>query len=398
MIKLKRKVIASVLIVGLVSSITGCTKKIEAKEVVKLESQKEIIDESLLVKSLDNFKDFKAEEWLEDSRILGVKNQPINKGDDINPKISMYNPRTKSFDDLIKGKEKEWLFIGDISENQKELLYLSLINGDFKKNMYDLYLLNIETKESSKILGNTTSTSDMKDGYIYISQGMKLYRYGFGKELEEIKLSKAFVQDLNDFNKFEFEDYLEKYYKEEVIEGKRREIIKSNYEYSRENNSIRMLSNYGNKVMLNSANGKTFIYNIEDGTYEINDELKKNNFYNKLKEEKGIVEKEFLKDGKVVLWKLDEKGNRELKIEEMSGFMRVKESPDKTKIAYNYEDENGEKGSYIYNLKTDEKITIYPEVVGNIYWNDNSKEFFITGRRILDNNKKEEISSLVRLN
>lgn len=403
MIRNRKKIIIPVLVLGLAISTIGCSERAELKEVVELESQKESIDESLLVKSLDNLKDFEAESWMRDGRVIGVRNQPINSEDYSRAKISIYNPETKLFEDLIEGKEKEWLFIGEYSVDEKEMIYLSLLEGDFQKDMYDFYILNLETNEKTKLVSNMTASSDLKDNYLYIAQGMKLYRYSFGNKLEEIELPKELIKKMNDFTEFEFEDYLEMYYKNETVEGKRRNIIKLNYEYSKKNNAIKMLTNYRNEVMINSSNGKTFVFNIIDKSYFCRDDIE-SKFSNEEAKDvpKNInitkVEKEFLDNDRRILWKLDEDGNRELKIDELYLYSNVQVSPDKNKVAYNTENENGVQSSYVYDLNTDEKIKIYPETVGNIFWNKNSKEFFIKGRELLDNNMKENITSLIKLN
>lgn len=402
MVKSKKRVLISVLTIGLSASLMACNPLTSGSKVVKLDQQKESIDESLLVESLSNLNNFQGVEWTNDGKVIGIKNQPIND-EDLRAEISIYNPASKSFEDLVEGEKGERIYLGEKSEDKNQMIYLSLVGGDLERAIYDIYLLDLENKTSDKLLSDTTAISYFKNNFMYVARGMKLYRYEFGKEIEEINLPVELVEELTNLEDFTFEEYLNMYYKGEKVEGKRRDVIRSKYEDSKENNAIKMLTNYGKELSLYSSNSKRFLLNTEDGTYTSTDDAEAT-YSNK--EDKSIaksmnalkIEKEFLEDDRRVLWKLDEDGNRDIIIDELPIYSKLEVSPDGNKLVYSFEKDDGIHSSYVYNLKTDERIKIYPEIIGDIYWKDNSEEFFITGRKILESNKKENVTSVIKLN
>lgn len=400
MIKNNKKILMSVLSIGIGISIIGCSGGSDLKEIVELEEQKSIIDEALTVKSLVNLNNFEGDRWLKNGNILGVKDQPSKKSLDSQAKISVYDVENDNFIDYVEGKSKEWLFLGETSEEEDKLLYLSLVNGDFKRNIYDFNVLDLKNKSTENILNGISSTTDMVDNYIYIGKDMNLYRYNFDEGLEEISLPKGLIEELKDFTNYDFEDYLDMYYKNELVEGERREKIKEQFEYSKEYNDIEVVSNLSDEVIVRSSNGKSFLFNISDKVYTSEDDIEYEIAEENTKEErKQRIEREFKEDGSKVLWKIGENGEKEKKIEEFSklSYYNIRLSPDETKIVYNSSNDDESKSSYIYDLDDDERIKIYPEVVGRIYWDKYSEKFFITGRKFDEKNSYENITSLIRL-
>lgn len=406
MIKKNKQILMSVLVASISFTIMGCESKIDLQEdVVQLEEQKSIIDQNIIVKSVENFEGFQADRWLKDGSIIGIKNQPVKGKEDSEALITVYDVENKRFENLVKGKKKEWLMLGESSKDESELIYLSLIDGDFERNLYNFNILDMKNKETKEVLQGVSSISELKNEMLYIGKGMQIYKYGFNMGLEEIKLPEKLINELKDLDNFTFEDYIEMYYKGEDLDENQKKQIKENYEYGKINNNIIVLNNLGDEVRFNSSNRKIFDYNIENGTYELENkstkftELEsassKENMYNNTDEK---VYREFKDDGTKVLWKLDESGNKEKIIEKFSSnFSNMRISPDGNKVVYNTRNEDETESSFIYDLNTDEKIKIYPDVIGSIRWNDTSDKFFIEGRKFDTENLYTNMTSLIEL-
>lgn len=406
MIKKNKQILMSVLVASISFTIMGCESKIDLQEdVVQLEEQKSIIDQNIIVKSVANFEEFQADRWLKDGSIIGIKNQPVKGKEDSEALITVYDVENKEFENLVKGKKKEWLMLEESSKDESELIYLSLIDGDFQRNLYNFNILDMRNKETKEVLQGVASISELKNEMLYIGKGMKIYKYGFNMGLKEIKLPEGLINELRNLDDFTFEDYIEMYYKRENFDENNKKQIKENYEYSKLNNNIIVLDNLGDEVKINSSNRKIFNYNIENGTYELENkstkftELErassKQNMYNNTDEK---VYREFKDDGTKVLWKLDESGNKEKIIEKFSSnFSNMSISPDGNKVVYNTRNEDETESSFIYDLNTDEKIKIYPDVIGSIHWNNTSDKFFIEGRKFDTENLYTNMTSLIEL-
>lgn len=146
-----------------------------------MENQKEEIDYTLLVKSVGDLRKFEGERWLDNGKILGIRNQPMGKSENIEASISIYDPVSDYFDDLVTCKTKERIFIGD-DLKKHVITYSNLLDGDYIKNLCNFNVLDINTKENKTILTNTTASSGVKNNMVYIAKEFKLYRYEFGKE------------------------------------------------------------------------------------------------------------------------------------------------------------------------------------------------------------------------
>ncbi|MBU5675885.1 hypothetical protein KQI88_05610 [Alkaliphilus sp. MSJ-5] len=392
--KTKKILLVSVVAVILVGGMLAYGANGKDNTVVVLGSQKAEIDSELAIKSMDNVKFFEGCHWLKDGKILGIKDQPGDDESQSNGKLCIYNPEDKSFEEMVTANEKEWIGVGALSEDQKSVFYGVWLNSD--SDVYDYYVLDLESKTTTKLVEKVTRSSNLENNQVIVASGMKVYRCDFKGNVEEISLPKELIDKLSDFSSFSFEDYLETYYNYEVVEGERRKLIESDYNYGKEHNAIRSVFQKGHKLILCSANATYFTYDMDEKTYKVGREG--------LKRWVGGKERtkiEWNKNGNATLWKINGNGEEVKIIEEGKPYLSVTESPDESKAVY-YFDENGKRTSadsvYVYDLNTDEKIKIFPEVTGHAYWNNSSKEFFMTSNKWDEDKIRYNVTSIVKLN
>lgn len=383
--------------------------------VVVLENQKKDIDSELAIKSVDNVKNFEGLYWLNHGKILGVKNQVADLGNQNSksiPSLAIYNPKNKSFQELVKGKEGEPISIKYISKDEKYVFYNVLLNGDLRQNKYDVYLLNMETLTTKKIVEKMTSTSRVNDDKMFIATGMSIYQYDMKNgNLEEIRLPKDMIEKLSDFEIFSFQKYLEKYYKGEKVKEETLKLLEANYNSDREYNGIMRIGWLGNELYLQSRNTSDFIYDImkknyravEEGDYKkffsYQYQMENNLFFNY---PTNGVKRECEDDGAEELWKMDDTGNK-VKLIAKGNFVtdHIQASPDHSKLAYyliNSSSTPQKCSAYVYDLKKDKQIKIFSEIQGEPIWNKSSKHFFMSFWRVNDDKNRYYVTSIVNLN
>ncbi|WP_353095505.1 hypothetical protein [Tissierella praeacuta] len=369
----------------------------EDNTVVVLDNQKFEIDSQLAIKSMDNVKSFEGVEWLNGGEILGVKDQFIFSDDASKPKakLCIYNPEDKSFQELATANEKEWIGIGDISEDERYVFYSVLLNGDLEANVYDYYVLDLESRSTTKLVEKATAFSNLENNQVIVASGMKVYRCDVKGNVEEISLPKELIDKLSDFTSFSFDDYLDTYYRNEVVEGERRKLIESDYNHKKEHNGIKSMFLKEHKLTLESGNVKEFTYDMDEKTYKVGVEgLKKWTSDNSKR-----TKIEWNKSGNAILWKINVNGEEVKIIEEGKPYLSVTESPNKSKAVYYFDGKTTSADSvYVYDLNTDEKIKIFPEAIGHAYWNHSSKGFFMTSRKVDGNKSYYYVTSIVKLN
>ena len=390
--KTKKILLVSVVAVILVGGMLAYGANGKDNTVVVLGSQKAEIDSELAIKSMDNVKFFEGSYWLKDGKILGVKDQPRDDESQSNGKLCIYNPEDKSFEEIVTANEKEWIGVGALSEDQKYVFYGVWLNSD--SEVYDYYVLDLESKSATKLVEKVTGDSNLENNQVIVASGMKVYRCDVKGNVEEISLPKELIDKLSDFSSFSFEDYLETYYKDEVVEGERRKLIESDYNYRKEHNAIRMMTQKGHKLILSSANATYFTYDMSEKTYKVGREGLKT----WVPDKSNRTEKEFNENGSMILWKTNESGEKIKIIEEGTFFVNGKKSPDNSKIMYSLYGKTGEDSVYIYDLDADKKIKIFPEASGFPKWNHSSKEFFMTSNKWDDGKIRYKVTSIVKLN
>ncbi|MGN9164475.1 hypothetical protein ACTNDY_04175 [Tissierellaceae bacterium HCP3S3_D8] len=392
--KTKKILLMSVAIVTLIGGVLVYGIKGEDNTVVVLDNQKAEIDSQLAIKSMNNIKFFEGVYWIDEGKILGVKDQPGNGESESNAKLCIYNPTDKRFEELATANKKEWISVEHISKDKKYVFYSVGLNDDYRPDI-DYYVLDLESKATTKLAEKVTGSSNLENNQVILASGMKVYRCDVEGNIEEIFLPKELIDKLSDFSSFSFEDYLETYYKDEVVEGKRRKLIESDYNYRKEHNAIKSMFLKGNKLILSSENATYFTYDMDEKTYKTGREELKTWVSDSLNRTKVEVSKE----GNMVLWLTDENGEEVKIIEEGKPYLSRKESPDKSKVIYYFDGKTTSADSvYVYDLNTDEKIKIFPEVIGHAYWNHSSKEFFMTSRKVDENKTSYDVTSIVKLN
>lgn len=391
--KTKKILLVSVFAVILVGGMLAYGANGKDNTVVVLGSQKAEIDSELAIKSMDNVKFFEGSYWLKDGKVLGVKDQPLDDESQSNAKLCIYNPDDKSFEEMVTTNEKEWIGVGALSEDQKYVFYGVWLNSD--SEVYDYYVLDLESKSATKLVEKVTRGSNLENNQVIVASGMKVYRCDVKGNVEEISLPKELIDKLSDFSSFSFEDYLDTYYKDEVVEGERRKLIESDYNYRKEHNAIRMITQKGHKLTLSSANATYFTYDMSEKTYKTGREER---VYSGDHISNSRIEKEFNENGSAILWKTNESGEKIKIIEEGTFFDTGTESPDNSKIIYALYGKTGEDSVYIYDLDADKKIKIFPEAKSFPKWNDSSKEFFMTSNKWDEDKILYKVTSIVKLN
>lgn len=383
--------------------------------IVLLENQKKDIDSELAIKTVNNVKNFEGIYWLNEEKILGIKDQVVESDEEKIkniPIITVYNTKNKKFEDLVSGKEGELMGIKYVSKDEKNIIYNVLIDGNLSENRYDIYSLNRDTLITKKIAGKVTATSKIINDNMFIAIGVKIYKFDLKNDnLEEILLSKDLVEKLSDFESFTFQNYLDKYYKYEKLNEETLKILENNYNMDKKYNGIIRIGRLGNKLYLQSKNGSDFVYDIIEKSYKKAEKIDHEKFF--AYQYQGVnnlffmyptnnLKRECLDDGNEELWKIGNSGKK-IKLIAKGNFItdHIQASPDHTKIAYyltNLSAKTQESSAYIYDLKKDKQIKIFPKIQGMPIWNKSSKQFFMSQKKINEDGISEYFTSIVNLN
>lgn len=393
--KKSKKLLVSivVILIVLIGGVTLYSSMQNDSTVVALGSQKTEIDNELAIKSMDNVEHFKGVYWLNEESILGIKDQPRGESKS-KAKLCIYNSKDKTYEEMMTANEKELMIIGDMSEDERYVIYSVLLNGDLMENLYNLYVLDLQSKTLTKLVENMTADSGLLNAEVFVAEGMKVYKCDVTGSVEEIVLPKELLSKLNDFTDFTFKDYINMFYSGETIDKKRLKRIESDYNFQKEHNSIRRIFQIDDKLFLKSENEILYKYDIDEKKFEIATKEEYKKVYNTNGNLNDRTKKEHDDNGNLKLWKINEDGEQIKLIEESPRIIGGKESPDKSKIAYCLQGEGG----YVYDLDTDEKIKIFPEAIGHVIWNESSKEYFIRDIKRYENGERCDVTSIVKLN
>lgn len=383
--------------------------------IVVLENQKKDIDSELAIKAVNDVKHFEGLYWLNNDEILGVKNQVAifgNNKSNLVPSLTVYSPKTKSFKELAKGQAGEPMGISYISKDEKYVFYDVLRNGDLSQREYDIYLLDMETLTTKKLVEKMTATSRVYKDKRFIAVGMQIFQWDMKTgNLEELPLPKDMIEKLSDFQNFSFQKYVERYYRGEKLKAETLKLLEANYNSDKENNGIIRIACLGNELYLQSRNASDFIYDITTQKYRPVEEGEHEKFFSyQYQKENNLLlnypnqglKRECKEDGTEELWKVDGTGNR-VKLIAKGNFItnHIQASPDRSKLAYYFIDSSNplqERSTYVYDLEKDKQIKIFSEMQGEPIWNKSSKQFFMSFSRVTEDKERYYVTSIVNLN
>lgn len=407
----KRKICICLIAGMAISSITACgvqahTGNQEDKEVIVLENQQQDIDNVLAIKKIDKIEGLQSRRWLDEENIIGIikkdgiENICIYNINEATTKVISNNAETSEMLEL-KMATKPILNLKEFEEKLNYVLYTKKYKSDDKEDKGSVYAINLKDFAERKLEDGVNAISKIDDNKVVVSKGMKLYMCDLiNRTKDEIKIPKEMENKLKDFS-WDFEEY----YKFNVLtnedvpeEAKQnRELIKhwqERYKYEKENNHIWQVAKEGDDIYIKSYNKKPFKYNLKTHEYREEEWHPYNRRDDSIVAWLNIETNDPADDE---LWVVDSDGKQIELIEK--GFIQSTPeiSPDNTKVAYTIFDENFEKKTFIYDIESGKKISIFEEVSSGIYWNKDSNKFMFFSVKI-EGEDRVSTTNIVTLN
>lgn len=397
----KKGVLAALAAITILAGGFMAFAKEKENDIVSLGSQKSGIEDSLAMESISTIEDFQAECWVSNRKILGVHGQAHEKDYGGHAQICLYDIESNEFETIERGIIGEEMFIGRVLEDGR-FFYSELIDGDLSENYYRYNLYDMDKKESIQLSDHMSDVSyDEKNRRLFIAEGFKTYLSDLDGKRREIGLPKELLRDLNDFSRFTFEDYKEAYYSGETLEGERLALIKKNYEKSVEKNRIewsRWISD--EEVFLSSNNREEFVYNLKTGEYRAAKAEEHAKVFPKHEFFRGPLRRFFgdIEKGQpeVSLCRVDESGEQ-IDTIDTGKIYKLEFSPDKKKASYVKELNDKKIHAYIYDMEKQKGIEIFSELAWTAHWNEDSRQFFMTGKKKDSSGKMRPVTSVIRL-
>ncbi|GMQ57297.1 hypothetical protein AN1V17_16920 [Vallitalea sediminicola] len=382
-----KKTLCILLTAGMViSSLTACGNA-KAKgsdndngEVVVLDNQQKDINDVLAIKQIIEVKDFAGFHWLDDNRILGVAIKDGIRN------IAIYNVRDKTVENVTNNKDTNKGFeywyeqancLDQYKLSENYVLFMEQVieqKDSYISEPYALLFYDINEGKLIRIDGNVVSSKYINEDQMYYTKGFQVYRYDMAsKQKIEIELPEELINNLKDY--FDsYEEYLDLHYgedREELSEFSKK-ISTKFYENEKKNNKICRIQVKGYELEVVSCNGKNFIFNMKNNTF-------KEGYIKSYDYDKDVIEIDDV--AKVIqnkipreLWKTDDNGNLIKMIDKTHDFVGgFYLSPDKSKLIYEAIYPMGEERKYIYDFKSDKKVTIFGECK-SLCWNKDSNK------------------------
>ncbi|WP_053955442.1 hypothetical protein [Inediibacterium massiliense] len=403
--KLIKKIVCTSL-VGIITvcGMTACSSNEKEKEVVVLNNQQDEINDVLSIKKIDEIDNFTGEAWLDNGKILGIKNFSISHENKKIPNIAIYDTNSGELQTLSKNEDsgKTLLSTRDITKDERYVLYTKRFDWYSWDDSRNVYVIDLKTGEEKKIAEKVNTASGFLDeNKIICSKGMELSIYDVDGNEEKVKLPDKLVENLNDFNEYSFEKYLKLYYDGESLDDKELKEAKERYQYEKENNSIRFPSKKGDEILLETYTRAPFVYNLKTKEYKVPTKTEAKKFYYH-RDKPHTAKLEENASGERELWELDENGKHKKIIAKGDIRGSVQVSPDKTKVAYRVYGEKGEKNMFVYDFETEKSFKIFSQCVSEAYWDKDSNQFFMTSYKESDKGSQNPhdsyVTSVVTLN
>lgn len=379
-----KKTVSILLIAGMaLSSLTACSTinamgADEGKTVV-LDNQQKEINDVLSIKQIIEVENFAGFHWLGDNRILGVAIKDGIRN------IAIYNVTDKTVKNITNNKEVKKGFeywyeqipcLYQYKPSEKYVLFKErLIGRDIKSDTLLFY--DIKEDKIITIDENVICSELMDDTQIYYTKGLSVYKYDLdSKQKAEIELPEELIDNLKDY--FDsYEEYKEVHFGEEKLDEYWREKHKEFYESEKKNNYITRLTVKGDELEIVSLNLKDYTLNMKNNTFK-EGSINKEYLYKDSVEIDGVAK---VIQNKIPreLWKIDNEGNLVKLIDKTHDFVGgFQLSPDKSKLIYEATYPSGEGRKYIYDFKSDKKLTIFGDYK-SICWNKESNKIVCTG-------------------
>ncbi|MGF7057923.1 hypothetical protein [Brassicibacter mesophilus] len=383
-----KKTLSILLIAGMaLSSLTACSsinaKGMDEGKVVVLDNQQKEINDVLAIKQIIEVKDFVGFHWLEYNNILGVAIKDGIRN------IAIYNVQDKTVKNITNNKDTKKGFeywyeqmdcLGRYNLNENYVVFKErIISKGGEPEPYALLFYDIKEGKLIRIDEDVIRSQYIEDEQMYYAKGFKVYRYNMAsKQKTEIQLPRELVSNLKDY--FDsYEEYIEVHFGEEKekLSEYWKEKHKEFYESEKENNYIKRLAVKGDELEIVSLNLKHYTLNMKTNTFK-EGSIKRDYPYKDGVEIDGVAK---VIQNKIPreLWKKDDEGNLVKMIDKTHDFVGgFQLSPDKSKLIYEAIYPIEERRKYIYDFKSDKKLTIFGDYK-SICWNKESNKIVCTG-------------------
>lgn len=368
----------------------GYNKEKGTKEaVVVLNNQQKEIQNSLSIGDIQSVDGFSPETWYSDTEIMGEL-----KVDGI-WQVAIYDIKTNTLKQVTKNKDIDpyegyHLALQSINENYKNVI-IKIHNLEKKEspynNTFDIYMLNIETGESSYVDTNVQVVVNGGDQSVLYSKGTSIYRLNMNTgDSSLLELPEELNKKLNLFPST-YDKYLDLY---EVAEEDRKDDyyknnFKENYDFDKEH-----LGFYSLRIDKDVLNIRTFA--LKDFQYNLKTKEFTELPFFRLKQKETVYPSYYIdgptqsityEDGRRELWTLDEEGNKkELLCNE---FANTDISPDQSKMVYRIRGDKTDE-VIIYDFKTNKSVPLFNEIDSAVFWSKDSNSFyFLTSKGYMMN-------------
>jgi hypothetical protein len=358
-----------------IATFVGCSKS--QAEVVVIENQQQEIKDVLSVKSINKLEGFKSIRWITDKKLIGLRDEngirniyTYNIEDSTFSKVSNNTKSIKDVDINIINQS--------VTEECKYVLYKEYLNKD-EHNRFSLYCINVDNKKVTYIGSGIHAVSKIENNKFNYTKGIRVFEYDLvtGKE-KEIKLPETLVSEMKEFPST-FEGYLDSY---NIPQNERKDEVymksrKNNYEYTKKYYDMVWIERTDDILTLRTPNLATTEYNLLTHEFHITKKdiinyHKKDSIIRKIGLAK-LIDKGQTGD-EFELWRVDSDGN-DVELIDKASIIKCYLSPDEQKLAYKSTRIDGSK-LYIYNFKTDKKISVSSSDIDSaVFWNKNSNKF-----------------------
>lgn len=376
----------------------------EEDKIVVLDNQQQEIQDALFIEDIESVEGFRAQGWISETEVIGLTS---NNG---NCLIAVY--------DLIKGELREFMSTSVVEEKTTLRLSSESIHQGYNKVVYqllsqydgrskydirgDMYILNIESGESSLVDSDVEHICDDGDSKILYTKEVDVYELDLStSDIIKIEFPDELLEAL-EYVPSTYEEYYETYSR--VINDDNIEYFKDyctkTYEYIKDKKGLEYISTHGNKIILDTYGNRHLFYYPHNKSYEEifyrDPKVKRDYPYSMMN---GPTKRVKYEDGREEFWVVDINSKGE--DIELLGDETLYEylSPDHSKMVYVVKDAQDNKSVFIYDFETSRKAPIFNNIDSEVIWEKDSKGFlFCTSDEGYIAGPENITTNIIRLN